>query len=324
MRRFLDQGAGLVHLDQGHVRAAGDVDEDAGGAVDLHVLEERAFHRGPRGDQRPGLSVRRPGPHQRHAHVAHDRAHVGEIDVDQARDGDQIGDALHGVEQHLVCLLEGVEQRGALVGDREQALVGDGDQGVDGILELGDPVVGLLQPPLALEQERFGHHPDGQRPDAASDVRDDGRAARTGTAAHARGDEDHVCSLQRRGELLAVLERGLAADLRVGAGTEPLGHHRAELDLGRGAVVMQRLAVGVRGDEIDAGQPGEDHRVERISAAAADTDHLDFRAELVRHLVHDPSGHQNSSLTQLRNLSRIDAPSPAPRYARFSLPCLAP
>jgi len=76
--------------------------------------------------------------------------------------------------------------------------------------------------------------------------------------------------------------------------------------------VLQRLAVGVRRDEVDAGEPGENHRVERVASAAADADHLDARAEL-RHLVHDPSGAQNSSLTQLKNLSRIEAPSPAPR-----------
>ena len=50
--------------------------------------------------------------------------------------GDEVGDALHGVEQHLVGLLEGVDQRHVLAGQREQPLVGDDDERVDRRLEL--------------------------------------------------------------------------------------------------------------------------------------------------------------------------------------------
>ena len=46
------------------------------------------------------------GAHHRHAHFGHDRAHVGEVDIDQARTGDQVGDALHRAEQHVIGRLE--------------------------------------------------------------------------------------------------------------------------------------------------------------------------------------------------------------------------
>ena len=81
--------------------------------------------------------------HERAAHVLHDGAHVGEVDVDEARDGDEVGDALDGVEQDLVGLAEGVEHGGLLPGDREQAIVGDGDQRVDAGLQRGDALFGL-------------------------------------------------------------------------------------------------------------------------------------------------------------------------------------
>jgi hypothetical protein len=48
--------------------------------------------------------------HHRHAGFRHDGAHVGEIDVDQARPRDQFGDALHGTLQHGVRRLERIEQ----------------------------------------------------------------------------------------------------------------------------------------------------------------------------------------------------------------------
>jgi hypothetical protein len=131
----------------------------------------------------------------------------------------------------------------------------------------------------------LGHDANSQRADAAGKVGDDGRAARAGAAAHSGGDEDHVRALERGEDLVAVLERRLAAHLRIRAGAEAFGDQSAELDLGRGAVVLQRLAVGVGGDEVDAGQPGEDHRVERVAAAPADADDLDLRAEIAVHLI---------------------------------------
>ena len=83
--------------------------------------------------------------HQRRAGVAHDRAHVGEVEVDQAGDGDQVGDALDALAQDVVGLAEGVEDRGAPLDDREQPLVGDHDQRVDVLAELLDALLGLAR-----------------------------------------------------------------------------------------------------------------------------------------------------------------------------------
>ena len=63
--------------------------------------------------------------------VAHDRAHVGEVEVDQAGQRDEVGDALHALAQHVVGDAEGVDHRGLLVEHRQQAVVRDDDQRVD-------------------------------------------------------------------------------------------------------------------------------------------------------------------------------------------------
>src|SRR5438445_466618 len=104
---------------------------------------------------------------------------------------------------------------------------------------------------------------------SSSGLSTDGRAAGAGAAAHAGGDEDHVGALQRRQDVLLVLQRRLPADLRVGARAQALGDLRPELDLGGRAVVLQRLAVGVGGDEVDPGEAGRDHGVQGVAAAAA-------------------------------------------------------
>ncbi len=51
--------------------------------------------------------------HQRRAGVVHDRADVGEVEVDQAGDRDQVGDALDALAQDVVGLAERLEDRRA-------------------------------------------------------------------------------------------------------------------------------------------------------------------------------------------------------------------
>ena len=62
------------------------------------------------------------------------------------------------------------------------------------------------------------------------------------------------------------------ADLGVAAGAETAGQVTADVELDVGIAHQQRLRVGVDGDELDALQPGVDHPVDGVDAAAADTD----------------------------------------------------
>src|SRR5699024_7008823 len=68
--------------------------------------------------------------HQCAAGTLHHRLHVGEVEVDQTGGGDQVGDALHTGEQHLVGGLERVQHRDVPVADGQQPVVRDGDQRV--------------------------------------------------------------------------------------------------------------------------------------------------------------------------------------------------
>ena len=52
------------------------------------------------------------------------------------------------------------------------------------------------------------------------DVGDHRRGAGAGAAAHAGGDEQHVGAVDQLGDAVAVLHRGVAADLGLGAGAE--------------------------------------------------------------------------------------------------------
>jgi hypothetical protein len=127
---LLDEARGLVDLEQAEVRTALDGQQDAVRAVDAR-LEQRARDGRFGGLDRAVLAAGRADAHERAAGALHDRLDVGEVEVDQTRRRDQIGDALDTGEQHLIGRAERVEHADVLVADRQQPVVRDGDEGVD-------------------------------------------------------------------------------------------------------------------------------------------------------------------------------------------------
>ena len=119
-------------------------------------------------------------------------------------------------------------------------------------------------------------------PSALGHLGDDGRATGAGAAALAGGDEDHVGALEHLLDLVAVLLGGLPADLGVRPGAEAPGQLAADVELHVGVAHEQRLGIGVDGDELDALEPGVDHAVDGVDAAAADADDLDDREVVLR------------------------------------------
>ena len=139
----------------------------------------------------------------------------------------------------------------------------------------GDALLRLTAALRALELERRRDDADRQRAELARDLRDDGRRAGAGAAALAGGDEDHVGAAQLLLELVVVLLGGAAADVGIGAGAETLRELAADVDLHRRVAHLERLDVGVDGDELDLGDAGVDHPVDGVDPCAADADDLD-------------------------------------------------
>ncbi len=273
----LDQLRRLVDLEQAEVLGAGDVQQHPGRAFD-RLLDQRRGDRRFRRFERAFLARGRADAHQRRAGVAHDRAHVGEVEVDQAGDRDQVGDPLDALAQDVVGLAEGVEDAGPPLDRLQQLLVRDDDQGVDVVAQFLDPLERLLHASFALELERFGDRADGEGADLLlGDLGDHRGRAGAGAAALARGDEDHVGALQRLLDLIPGLGRGARADLWVATGAEPTGELLADRKLDVGVTGLQRLRVGVDGDELDAADARVNHAADRVGAAASGAHHLDHR-----------------------------------------------
>ena len=128
-----------------------------------------------------------------------------------------------------------------------------------------------------LPSNANGLRDDGHRQDAElfRDLRDHGRRARAGAAAHPGRQEQHVGAGDQLRDAIAILHRGLPADFGIGARAETLGDVRPELQLNLRLIAFERLCIGVRDDELHALHALRDHVVDRVAAAAAHADHLD-------------------------------------------------
>jgi hypothetical protein len=130
---------------------------------------------------------------------------------------------------------------------------------------------------FALEGKRLGHHRYRQYAELLGDLGDNRGRAGTGTAAHACGQEQHVGAADHFRDTLAILQRGLPANLGIGAGTESFGDLAAQLQLGFGLIALERLGVRIGADELHALHALDDHMIHRIATATADSDHFDYR-----------------------------------------------
>ena len=275
MDGLLDQRGGLLHLFQADVHGAGDVDEDAPGAGD-GGLQQGAGNGHLGGLLRLALAGGPAHTHVGHTRVLHHRGHVGKVQVDEAGVPDQVGDGLHRLAQHIVGDLKGVGKGDLLIGGVLESIIGDDNQGVHPVLELGDARLGSPHPAGAFKAEGLGDHSHRQDIQLLGDLRHDGRTAGAGAAAHTGGDEHHIGILQRLGDLVAALLGALTAHLGVGAGALAMGQLLADLDLIVGAGHVQRLLVRIDGHKIHALGAGFHHSVHHVVSAAADADDLNI------------------------------------------------
>ncbi len=111
--------------------------------------------------------------HQGRPRVAHDGSDVGEVQVDEPRNSDEVGDALHALAKDVVGHLEGLDDGGTPLDHLKQAIVGDDYQGIDLLGQGGDARLGLAGPLPALEGEGLGDHAHGESAQLAGDLGDD-------------------------------------------------------------------------------------------------------------------------------------------------------
>ena len=146
------------------------------------------------------------------------------------------------------------------------------------LAEALDALLGLAKAHVAFKRKRSGDDSNGEDSEFARGFGNNGSGSRTGSATHARGDENHLGLGSEGGlNLFVALEGGLLADFGVRAGSEAFSEGRAELNFGLYGAVGQRLSVGVADDEIHSANALVLHVVDGVRAAAAYAYNLDRR-----------------------------------------------
>ncbi len=169
------------------------------------------------------LAGGRADAHEGRAGVRHDGADVREVDVDDAGSGDEVGDALDCLAEDVVAHGERFLEVGVLIGELEELVVRDDDDGVHFFRQVFESLFRELHAVRAFEEERLGDHADSEYALLLCGARHDRRGSRARAAAHAAGDEDHVSALDDILDLRLRLFGRLLADFRIHAGAEALG-----------------------------------------------------------------------------------------------------
>src|SRR5579884_4213022 len=259
MRRLADNISCLVDLVERQVGAAGNIEEYTARPADIDV-EQRAGNRQLGGINGTRLAAALTDGHEGRTGLRHDRLHVSEVKVDEAGDGNQVADALNALTQHII-------------GQLQEAVVGDGDERIHVLLQVGDALLGGEAALVALEGKGPGDDADGQRADLAGNLRHDGAGPRAGAAAHSGGNKDHIGAFEGLVDLLRVLLRSLRANRGVAAGAEATSQLVADTDPVWGLRLQQRLCIGVDGDKFNPYHTGTNHTVYRIGSPSSNTDH---------------------------------------------------
>src|SRR5262249_8717461 len=151
---------------------------------------------------------------------------------------------------------------------------------IDGLLQFLDTGFGQAHAPATFEMERLRDDTDRQDALVARGLSDDRSSTRAGAAAHAGGDEAPMRTVEGIDDLVDAFLRRSPADFRLRTCAEPLGHIHTELDDPLRLRHRERLGIRIGDDEIDALEARGDHVVDRVAAAAANTEYGDPRLKL--------------------------------------------
>ncbi len=114
--------------------------------------------------------------------------------------------------QHLISHRESIGKGGPLIGEPEQVLVRDDDQGINIGLQFLNTGIGLPHADLAFEIERLGDNANGQDTLLTAGAGDHRGSPGSGSATHTGGDEHHVAVGQLGEDIIDAFLGSDAAD----------------------------------------------------------------------------------------------------------------
>ena len=140
--------------------------------------------------------------------------HIGKVQVDQTGQGNQVRNTLDALTQNVIGNLEGLRNRRLLVHDLHQTVVGNGDNRIHMLLEVGNAGFGVAFALLAFKAKGLRHHANGQRADFPGTLGNHRCCTGTRTAAHTGSNKDHIRPAQRFQNIVAAFLGRLLSDFR--------------------------------------------------------------------------------------------------------------
>ena len=226
--------------------------------------------------------------------ILHNRCNIREVQIDKARNSNQLRYIRNRLTEYTVRDLKCILKGDLLLGYVLKTLVRDDNQRVNILVEFVDTAERLFQTLLALKCKRTSHNANRQDAHFTSNLRHHRRRAGTGAAAHAGSDKYHMCVGKRRSDLILAFLCCLAADFRVCARALTLCQLFANLDLGAGLRIVQRLHIRVDRNKLNTLHTTFDHAVDRVAAATAYADYFNVHYiiqalfKLETHYCHPP------------------------------------
>ena len=207
--------------------------------------------------------------------VAHGGLDVAEVEVDIAgrTDGDEFGDTLHSILQHIVGLGQGILERHLRVAIHiAQLLVVHNEHGIDIAAEFVDALEGLYYLATVLEIEGDGDDANGQQSALLGHPGHDRSGTSTRATTHRSGDKHHLGLrvYQALNHVYAALGFR-TANLRTTASTKTF----AQLQLHRYWRMLERGTIGIAHGKGYALNTFMIHAADGIAATATHANHLD-------------------------------------------------
>ena len=254
--------------------------------------------------------------HVSRASTTHNLANVLEVEVDESRSVNQVGDTLYTVFENIICFYKCIEQSDLGLRSQTQTFILNNNQSVNIFFECCNTAFCLFHSLFTLKFEWFGYNTNRQNIHFFCDLCNNRSSTGSGSAAHTGSDEDHLTAFDCSSNFFAAFFRSFLASLRNASCSTTSGQTVANYDLLTCFGIFQCLCIGVNGDEVHTLHSAFDHAVNSVTAAAADTNdfYSHFYAIIIvvefkirHHLssfllyfissIQDASYHQNSSYT---------------------------
>ena len=201
---------------------------------------------------------------------------VRKVQIDQRGIDNELRNAADTLSAHFVRHFQSVGEGRSFGNDFADFVVGNDDDGVHRFSQFLHAARGIVHPALCLEGERKGHDRHGEDFHILGNFRDDGRGARSRSAAHARRDEQKVGIFQSvLNDVLILFRRGFS-HRGIRTRTQTFGELHADLNPVACLGTRKRLIVRIHNDIFRTFQSRFDETIDGVVSRSADADHLDL------------------------------------------------